>query len=76
MVTVPLELQGKTGTINYKNIDQLAGFLVSEKVATLQELKTVYTFEDGLNLQEALEVRLINRYREMQRQELRSKYKR
>ena len=74
MVAIPLALQGKTGVVNYKNVDQLVGFLIERKAATLYELKTVYTLEDALNMQEALEVPLINQWYAMEKEKLRSKY--
>ena len=75
MVTVPRELCQRTGAVHYKNVDDLIGFLIERKVATLHELKTVYTSEDALNMQEALLVPMINQWYEMEREKMRRKYK-
>ena len=75
MVTIPSALQNQTGVVDYKNIDQLVAILIERKAATLHELKTVYTLEDGLNMQEALEVPMINQWYAMEKEKLRSKYR-
>ena len=75
MVAIPLAIQGKNGVVQYRNIDALVAFLIERKAATLQELKTIYTLEDAMNMQEALEVPLINQWHEMEREKFRSKYR-
>lgn len=48
--------------ISYKNIDAIEGVLITEKVATLYELKSVYSFEEALLQFEAVMVNRSNEY--------------
>lgn len=47
--------------MDYPNVDPVIGAIVSEKQATLQELKTVYSLEDMYDMWEVIAV---NRYNE------------
>lgn len=49
------------GAKDYQNIDGLIGALVSNRMATLAELKTIYTLEDAMDMYEAF---IIPRYNE------------
>jgi hypothetical protein len=42
------------------NIHPYFSLLISEKLATLQELRTIYTLEDVLNLLEVIQVNRFN----------------
>lgn len=44
---------GRKGA-SYKNVSKLIGTLISKRLATLHELKTVYDLEDAYNLLEVL----------------------
>lgn len=56
------EFSGK----NYQNIDGFIGAIVNSGKATLQELKTVYTLEDAMNIWEAI---MIPRYNDFAAQQ-------
>jgi len=45
---------GITGFLNYPNLPQTIGSVVSAKLATLGELQTIYSLEDVYNLMEVL----------------------
>lgn len=53
----------------YPNIPPLFGFLIAQKVATLNELRTVYSFEDAMYMYEAIMVPKYNEWREVKAQE-------
>ena len=55
-------MDGLSKSTDYENIDGVIGFIISEKLATLQELKTVYDLEDKMNLYEAGIVPRMNEY--------------
>ena len=57
----------------YPNIPALFGFLISQKVATLNELRTVYSFEDAMYMYEAVMIPKYNEWRETKAQENRVK---
>ena len=42
--------------MEYLNLSALIGGLVSSRLCTLNELQTVYSFEDALNLWEVLSI--------------------
>ena len=48
--------------MDYPNMSGLLGMLVIRKVATLHELQTVYSYEDALNMAEALAVQNYNEW--------------
>jgi hypothetical protein len=48
--------------VEYPNVDPLIGTLVSNKMATLHELKTVYTLDDAYDLFEILSVSRYNEF--------------
>ena len=58
--------EGKASVKEYPNIPPLLGFLVSQKVCTLIELRTVYSFEDALWMYEAIMVPKYNEWRELE----------
>lgn len=57
----------------YPNIPPLLGFLISQKVATLNELRTVYSLDDCMYMYEAVMVPRYNEWREMKAQENKAK---
>ena len=57
---------GRTTPKEYPNIPPLLGFLVAQKVCSLNELKTVYSFEDAAWMYEAVAVPKYNEWREME----------
>lgn len=54
---------GITGLLKYPNIAQGIGLVVSERLATLHELQTVYSIEDLFSLIEILAVDSANEAR-------------
>lgn len=57
----------------YPNIPPLFGFLIANKVATLNELRTVYSFSDSMYMYEAVMIPRYNEWRESKAQENRTK---
>ena len=57
----------------YPNIPPLFGFLIAQKVTTLNELRTVYSFEDAMYMYEAVMIPRYNEWRESKAQENRAK---
>ena len=57
---------GRTTPKEYPNIPPLLGFLVSQGVCSLNELKTVYSFEDAMWMYEAIMVPKYNEWRELE----------
>lgn len=53
---------GEEKTKDYPNIPALFGVLISQKVATLHELKTVYSYEDAIYMYEAIMVPKYNEW--------------
>lgn len=51
------------GLIDYVNLRRLIGALVSGKVATLNELQTVYGIMDAYNLLELMTVDAVNQHK-------------
>lgn len=47
---------------DYLNVDDLIGFLIYNKLATLNELKTIYSVEDAMYMYEAYSVPKYNEY--------------
>lgn len=60
----------------YKNVSVLTGTLVSEGVATLNELDEVYSYEDALDLYEIIQVKYENRARANEHHEKKAKQNR
>lgn len=56
----------KTIPKQYPNIPPLFGLLVSQKVCSLNELKTIYSFEDAVWMYEAIMVPAYNDWREIE----------
>jgi hypothetical protein len=48
-------------SVSYENIDGFIATIISEKQATLNELRTIYSLEDAFNMWEVIAV---NRYNE------------
>lgn len=57
---------GRTTPKEYPNIQPLLGFLVAQKACTLNELRTIYSFEDAVWMYEAIMVPKYNEWREME----------
>lgn len=57
----------------YPNIPPIFGFLIAHKVATLHELRTVYSFADSMYMYEAVMVPKYNEWREAKAQENKAK---
>ena len=55
------------------NVDDLIGFLIYNKLATLQELKTIYSVEDAMYMYEAYAIPKYNEY--MQNKQVMNKAK-
>lgn len=49
----------------YPNVPALFGILISNRLCTLHELRTVYTFEDAMYMYEAFMVPKYNEWREV-----------
>lgn len=47
----------------YQNINGLIGVLIANRVATLQELRTIYSLEDAMNMYEAIIIPKFNEWR-------------
>lgn len=58
---------GGSDAKDYQNVPPLLAFLVSQKVCTLYELKTIYTFEDALWMYEAVMIPRYNEWKEMEK---------
>lgn len=58
---------------SYPNIPPILGVVVSNKVATLHELKTVYSLEDVYWMYEAIMLPKYNEWREYKAREPRNK---
>ena len=58
---------GEGKTKEYPNIPPLFGVLISQKVATLYELKTVYSYEDAIYMYEAIMVPKYNEWLSIER---------
>lgn len=50
----------------YQNIHPVIGVLVANRIATLNELKTIYSMEDAMDMYEAFIIPKYNEWREMQ----------
>lgn len=57
---------GEGGGKGYPNIPPLFGILISARLCTLQELRTIYTFADAMYIYEAYMVPKYNEWREIQ----------
>ena len=51
----------------YPNIPSIFGVLISQHIATLHELKTVYSYEDAIYMYEALMVPKYNEWMAIER---------
>ena len=53
--------RGRGGGLDYLNLTQTIGALVSSRICTLHELQTVYGLEDAFNLLEVVNTDAFNR---------------
>lgn len=59
---LPRVAGSESPSIDCENVDGLLATIISEKQATLHELKTIYTLEDALNIWEVIAVKRANEY--------------
>lgn len=67
-----LEQMGEGAVIEprpYPNIPALFGYLISQGVCSLNELRTIYSFGDAMYMYEAVAVPKYNEWRESKAQE-------
>lgn len=57
------------GAKDYQNIDGLIGTLVANRIATLIELKTIYSLEDAMDMYEAYIIPRYNEWKVMKQAE-------
>lgn len=57
---------GSCAPKEYQNIPSLFGVIISNRLATLNELRTIYSLEDALNIYEAFIIPKYNEWREME----------
>ena len=52
--------------VDHPNIDPIVACIIGERLATLQELKTIYSMEDMMDMYETIMVGRYNEYLAMQ----------
>lgn len=57
------------GAKDYQNIDGLIGTLVANRIATLNELKTIYSLEEAMDMYEAYIIPKYNEWKSMKQAE-------
>lgn len=57
------------GAKDYQNIDGLIGSLVANRMATLNDLKTIYSLEDAMDMYEAYIIPRYNEWKAMKQTE-------
>lgn len=57
------------GAKDYQNIDGLIGTLIANHMATLNELKTIYSLEDAMDMYEAYIIPKYNEWKAMKQAE-------
>lgn len=57
------------GAKDYQNLDGLIGTLISSHMATLNELKTIYSLEDAMDMYEAYIIPKYNEWKAMKQAE-------
>ena len=57
------QVENEGCTKEYQNINGLIGTLVANKIATLYELKTVYSLEDAMDMYEAYIIPKFNEWK-------------
>lgn len=62
-----VESQGDDNAYICKNIKSSYAAIISEKIATLHELRTVYDMEDFLNFLEIIQVNRLNEIKQMEK---------
>lgn len=50
----------------YQNIHPVIGLLIANRIATLHELKTIYSMEDAMDMYEAFVIPKFNEWRELE----------
>lgn len=50
----------------YQNIHPVIGLLIANGIATLHELKTIYSMEDAMDMYEAFVIPKFNEWRELE----------
>lgn len=50
----------------YQNIHPVIGLLIAYRIATLHELKTIYSMEDAMDMYEAFAIPKFNEWRELE----------
>jgi hypothetical protein len=50
----------------YQNIHPVIGILIAHRIATLHELKTIYSMEDAMDMYEAFIIPKFNEWRELE----------
>lgn len=53
------------GSKDYQNISGLIGTLISNRIATLNELRTIYSLEDAMDMYEAYIIPKYNEWKAM-----------
>ena len=53
--------------MGFKNIDPIIATIIADGKATLHELRTIYSLEDGMNLWEIIAITRYNEYQSMER---------
>ena len=62
-VTLPSAMRGQSaGAARYRAIDPLFGTLISENLATLHELRTVYSLQDAFIMLDCMMVKKVNEF--------------
>lgn len=64
---------GESGRKGYQNIHPVIGVLVANRIATLNELKTVYSMEDAMDMYEAFIIPKFNEWREVEKMKNKAK---
>lgn len=61
-IRFPAVPDGQGPVIDFGNVDQVCGCIIGEGIATLHELRTIYTLEDAMRMQEVIMVRRSNEF--------------
>jgi len=63
------QVENEPGAKEYQNINGLIGTLVAHRLASLRELKTVYSLEDAMDMYEAHIIPRYNEWKQLKRAE-------
>lgn len=66
-IRLPASMQNSAGAVSHRYVDPLFASLIGAQLATLDQLRTVYSLEDAFLLLEVLTVKSINEHKAMQR---------